>query len=128
MSSDTIVRRTYKISNFTGDNYFSSDVFKKDFNATKSTVFKEKKNIKPKKNKSHLRRSISWEDHLLNQMFRRWLKDNMSELRDTFNVIINIHKQNKGVFLKPEDEIFKSYARMIFRRNKREIISEYSEF
>lgn len=122
MSKITIVRRTYKNNHFTGDNYLSKEEFNK-------FIVPEKKVIKEipilKKIKIKRKPTIPYDIYILNKIFKYWLHDNINELENTFDIIFAIHKKNTGKFIINKNQLFKEYARMVFKSNQKDLCKYY---
>lgn len=126
MSELNIVRRTYKTNNFNGDKYLSQSEFTKLTAPKKTVVNKEIKIIKRKKPHKKQPPAISYDTYLLNKIFKCWLKDNISELEETFECMVCCHEKNRGIFTSYKDTMFKDYIQYIFRSNMRQIRKDYS--
>ena len=121
-----IARRTYKVKNFNGDNYLSREEVNKFIKPQITKKPDTIKNPPTHLKKRHVTPQIPYEDYILNQIFRRWLEDNMTELQETFDEIIYCYKKNNCVFTKKYEDLFKEYASMIFRTNIAEIRNFYA--
>ena len=123
---DQIARRTYKVKNFNGDNYLSREEVNTFIKPKITKKPATKKTPPPHVKKKSVGPQISYKDYILNQIFRRWLEDNITELQETFDEIIYCYKKNDCVFTKKYDDIFKEYASMVFRTNIAEIRHAYA--
>ena len=127
MSEIKILRRTYIKDDFRGEKYFSQNELNTLTNSKPNKFNKEetaivKKKYKPKKQV----RSIPYKTYVLNNIFKLWLKDNMGELEESFEIIIGIHEKNMAEFPKNKVEMFRDYASMLFRSNQHQIQKDYS--
>ena len=122
-----IVRRTYKVSNFTGDNYLKTNELKNLIKPKKQNKIETIRKISPRHKKSKKPSVvISYEEYTLSKIFDKWLEDNMHELIETFNEILGIYYSNHTCVLsKNLDDMFKGYTGMVFRSNVAEIQQDY---